>query len=419
MSLVLRYKFNEPTASLTTDSSGNSYNLTNEGGVVSFDDATLGNVAQFEPTGSTPNAYFTRTTVPSELSGMSPWTFSFWINKNGTGGYLFWYGDNALWASGGRITATVNNSNVRIGTNVGHDASVTLPNNTWHHIAFTYDGSTNGRTYTNGVLAESYTMSQLNISATGLEIGAGNNGDPNFIFNGYMSDFRAYDDALSAAEVASLYSEGANPPPMSVTMYTHIADFNWSSVTGATTYTLTSKKDAGSETTLIETSDLTYSLFNLSPGSSYQFSLYTDLDTVTPVDISTNSALSVDSTTVDSLVERMGNDLTLLNPVSISEISQFIPQVFSTGEVVNTILGESKFVENSGTITLSDPNDSILTAFDATAGSGQTASIVLPDQTTVLVEFEETTGQITIGSTSYSAGEHLVLGGLKATVKEF
>lgn len=93
MSLVLRYKFDEITASLTTDSSGNGNDLVNVGGVVSGVDATYGNVAEFNGTSS----YFTLPNAPSEIAGSNPWTICLWMNKQGND-YLFFM-EILLWVT--------------------------------------------------------------------------------------------------------------------------------------------------------------------------------------------------------------------------------------------------------------------------------------------------------------------------------
>lgn len=297
-----------------------------------------------------------------------------------------------------------------------YNVSIALGTNNWNHVAFTYNGTTTASTYVNGTLIQAFSTPQLNVDDSTFELGAGQG---SFIFEGHMSDFRAYDAALSASEISDLFTAGPNPPPLSVTMYTHIADFAWSTFTGATTYRLTSKKDAGTENTLINTTDLTYSLFNLTQGSSYEFNLYTDLDLVTPVDTSTVSPLTVDATNVDAWMVRIGNYLNLLNSVCIDDISKFVSQVLTTGEIVNTSIGATRLVEDAGTITLLQKSESVLTPFDPLSGPGQTASVTLPDLSTILVEFDETNEDVTIDSiTTYSVGDSFVAGGFKVTLIE-
>ena len=413
MSIVLRYQFNQPTASLTTDSSGNSNTLVSAGGVVSSTDTTYGSVAYFDGGGS---SHFTLGSVPTEMLGSSPRTFSFW-NKRDTGsGTMFEYGNlfdrfRALGAGTYRINVFIGAN----GTGQNYNFETNAAANTWYHYVMTYSGTT-VIFYIDGVQTNSYTVPTLNTSNDTLYIGVSNNLSNPLL--GSLSDFRVYDDALSAADITTLFSDGPNPPPLSVTMYTHVADLAWSPVSGVISYTITMSRDSGPVVTLATTSELSHSVYGLTPGSLYEFSLYTDLDPATPVDTLTDSALAVDNTNVDSLMTRLGNDLTLLPPTSISSIEDFIPSVLSTGEIVKTFLGETTFVEDSDTITLSYPNDAVLTPFQSTSGSGQSASIILPDGSTNVVTFDETTNEVIVETTNYSVGEHFVLGGLKASVKE-
>lgn len=414
MSLVLRYQFNETTATLNTDSSGNSNTLVNAGGVVSATDATYGSVASFDGEDS---SYFTLgPAVPIEMQGSSPRTFSFWMNRDANAGTLFEYGN--LFDRFRIIASKAGTYVVFVGANGSGQNYIFSVNHTtgvWNHSVITYEGDTLS-VYINGVELDTVTVPVLDTSSDALYVGVANSLGTRF--EGSLSDFRVYDAVLSAPEISDLYSNGPNPPPLSVTMYTHVADLSWSPVTGANSYTVTLSRDSGPVVTIATTSELSRSVYNLIPGSSYEFNLYTDLDNVTPVDTSTASTLPVDSANVDSLMVRLGNDLTLIDSTSIDDISQFIRLVLSTDEVVHTNLGEALFVENSGTITLSDKNGSVLTPFDVTAGSGQSTSIVLPDGSTNLVSFDETTDEISYSSLNYSVGQQFVMGGLKVSVKE-
>ena len=203
MSLVLRYRFDEPTASLTTDSSGNSNTLVNGGGVVSASDATYGDVASFDG-GST--SQFTIATPPSTITGSSPRTLSFWLKRNITGTmdvfgqdtgsvqytlrttstYLRVYFDDALW-----------------------QMSNPLVDGAWYHFALTSDGTTQ-IAYYNG--SQSGTRaSSFSIGTGPLIIGGAPVTSPSFQLDGCMSDFRMYDGVLSSTEINNMYTAGPNP----------------------------------------------------------------------------------------------------------------------------------------------------------------------------------------------------------------
>ena len=87
---------------------------------------------------------------------------------------------------------------------------------TWIHIAGTYDGTT-VRLYYNGALQGSVAWTGT-IAANNLAVGIG--GPPTLdtarLFKGAIDDVRIYNRALSAAEVAALYSPPVNRAPVAV-----------------------------------------------------------------------------------------------------------------------------------------------------------------------------------------------------------
>ncbi len=87
----------------------------------------------------------------------------------------------------------------------GRDTPVTLPLNTWHHVASTYDGQ-RIRQYVNGVQVDSAAFTYTMVADTRpLRIGADTPGLFE-VFNGKLDDVRIYGRALSGAEVAELSS---------------------------------------------------------------------------------------------------------------------------------------------------------------------------------------------------------------------
>lgn len=88
--------------------------------------------------------------------------------------------------------------------------SAVLPTGVWRHVAVTLSGNT-GRMYVNGVQVTSsgtMTYNPSSLNATLNYIGKSQFSDP--LFNGKIDGFHIYNYALSAAQVASLYT---NSPP--------------------------------------------------------------------------------------------------------------------------------------------------------------------------------------------------------------
>jgi hypothetical protein len=86
------------------------------------------------------------------------------------------------------------------------DGTGTLPADTWSHLAFTYDGTTE-RLYVNGTQVASMAVSgAINTSTGALKIG----GDAIWgeWFSGLIDEVRVYNRALSAAEIGSDMAKG-------------------------------------------------------------------------------------------------------------------------------------------------------------------------------------------------------------------
>lgn len=418
MSLVLNYKFDQ--ADLTIDSSTSGIPLVNAGGVVSSVDATYGNVASFD--GSS-NSYFSSGTSLASMQGASSRTICMWINRNakGTFGIMYAYGNPS--AAGGGVRAAINGSGLlqtayTTGTNL--NAVNTLTVGTWYHVAEVYDGTTIS-TYFNGVFESSANITN-NSTSDPISIGQDlvDVVSNSFIYSGYMSDFRVYDDALTATDLLNLTNEGPNAPTTSIdiTMYTHVADLTWDAVSGASSYTVASIENSGSEVTHGTTTNLVYEIFHLTPGSSYEFRVYSDIDLVTPAYVETDTALVLNTSNIDALLIRLGNDLTLLKEASSDTIEPFLGSVLSTGEIVSTSIGQAVFVGNTGSVTVDEPKETFITSFDQSLGSGQSISVVLPDTSTSTIGYDETTNEVVSASTNYSVDSHFIVGGRKVTVKE-
>ena len=412
MSLVLRYEFNQPTASLATDSSGNGYTLTNNR-VVSANDATYGPVASFDGVAAM-GVLLTLPNAPTEFIGTVPVTVSFHVKFTSlTSPYFQPFNMNTL-----RLGLADGSTSNRIWVPTSLSFNFAFSSNTWYHIALTYDGGSPGTVsvYADGVFVYS-TPATINFADSPISIGSNVAGG--FVLDGFMSDFRMYDAALSATEIATLHSVGPNPVTLAATMYTHVADLVWVQASGASEYTLTYSQDSGPETTVTTTSGLSHTLYDLTPGSSYEFNIYSDLDTSTPVYTITESSLAVNTVNITSLMTRLGNDLTLINSTSVDDIESLLSTALTAGDIVKTPLGSTKFIDNAGTFDVDGAYDAVLTSFDPSSGSGQNISVLLPDTSTAVISYDENTNQVASGGTSYSSDVPFVLGTYKVTFKEF
>lgn len=204
MSLVLWYKLNG--SSLGEDSSDSALDIGNVG-ATSFADSEIGsNVAYFNG-----SSYLTLNSsqVPSAMLGASSRTISFWAKTgSATTGVVHGNGFNHDHQRfRGRMTS---------GTTYGIDmhtetanGSIANPLNTWGHFACTFDsGATALKTYINGVLDVSAVKDRMSTGTGSFCIGRDPTNTGVTHFNGYVSDFRVYDDALDAAAISSLTNAG-------------------------------------------------------------------------------------------------------------------------------------------------------------------------------------------------------------------
>lgn len=123
-----------------------------------------------------------------------PYIFALGSNTSGTGiqlGLAYWKSDSKIHLVGNGYEGATN---------------YTPPTNTWVHLCITIKGS-ESRLYVNGVLTSILTNSNQPKTQTCLCIGARpnstNGAGSSFLYpiNGYLNDFRLYDEALSPKEV--------------------------------------------------------------------------------------------------------------------------------------------------------------------------------------------------------------------------
>ena len=104
-----------------------------------------------------------------------------------------------------------------------------------------------------------------------------------------------------------------------------------------------------------------------------------------------------------------------------SDVVAAMDTIFATGDAVAVNVRNSStktiFVNRGGAVGATGVS-ALLLPFDTEVADAQNATITLSDATSVVVDFDQTTGNILIGGTPYGDGDHLVIDGRKVTVFE-
>jgi hypothetical protein len=197
LGLVGYWTFDEGSGSTAYDHSGNG----NNGTLVNSPTWVAGKVGgALSFNGTNQYVQGNDTTLPQ---GASPRTMSAWIKTttSGTSWFLSYGTDSTgnasgMFVSGGNLYATTWLNDLNSG--------ITVNNNSWHFVVATYDGTT-WRTYVDSVAGATNSPST---NTTGGNLKIGTRQDLTQYFSGTIDDVRIYNRALSANDVANLYTAG-------------------------------------------------------------------------------------------------------------------------------------------------------------------------------------------------------------------
>lgn len=204
----------------------------------------------------------------------------------------------------------------------------------------------------------------------------------------------------------------------------------WQEVSGATSYSLKYTVGTKGESdnvlnAVASTTNLRYTLRNLPFASPYTLYLYYSVDSSEP-------SVLVGSATHYTLGNLSGNydrsnfedgaggfDLSGYSDTSLSALDEVLNDLFDTGDEIQLDIGAKKtrtrFVKTGESTTVED-GSALAFGFVPSAGAGQSATLTLPDSSSVVVSFDETTEEITIGGSVLTTGQSIILDGNKVTV---
>ena len=226
-----------------TDSSGNSYDLTNNGASLTTDKNAVSNQA-YSFNGS--SNYMTRATVSKGIV----WSISMWINTSSLAGtyYISFDGGTAyvdafaISSSGITVRIAGSASSFSLSDTI---VATGFSTSTWYHVCFTRDGDT-FKCYVDGVLRSTTTgAGTYNLGSTTMEIGVYrySGGSRLGYFSGTIDEVKIYSRVISDTEVKML-AQGYDTTSTSVETLTRnlTAKYSYTGNTNDTSgngYTLT------------------------------------------------------------------------------------------------------------------------------------------------------------------------------------
>ena len=196
----------------------NNGNLVNIATSTFYSYGKIGQGFKFDGT----NDYVTIADAPFDFERTNSFSASAWVklasnaveniilSKEGASpSYTGW----AFYVEPGSLRVLLTNKYDAPSNGISKDSAIQIDDNVWHHVAFTYNGSSLAsgvNIYIDGVLSNG-TATRDNLSASilnNVSLNAGRGAWDGAYFNGNIDDARIYNRALLAAEVKMLYNMG-------------------------------------------------------------------------------------------------------------------------------------------------------------------------------------------------------------------
>lgn len=267
--------------------------------------------------------------------------------------------------------------------------------------------------------------------------GASNQIDWPFVF-GNTSGTSVYDWYMTVGAGENVTFDGAaslalNSGPISISPSPLSLAVSFESVEGSTAYKLTVQRVGPYPVRTVATgfTELVVNIDSLLPNTAYIVRLYTTSDGPDGTEYvlvskteATTAANSASNYRVSDFAREDGDgyDLSALKEGIAESFFAVIHDLFSTGdELLVTLPGgfqkKTTFVKRGESAAIAGA-EALLLPFDPSAGSSQTASLTLSDNTSVALTFDETLGTLNVGGVVCSAGDYVILDGKKATVAD-
>jgi hypothetical protein len=208
------------------------------------------------------DAYVTMgNTINMAQDGSDAFSFSFWMKRTSGSGIQTFLGKSQISAKGIRLYSNGNIIYMLIGTYTSacifnQFNFINLNNGSWHHVVWTYDGSSTQagmKLYINDslkTLGSGVTNTPINLQNTTMDflIGAsGTSSSYNYEFNGNIDEVSYFDSELSASDVTSIYNGGV---PNDISSLSPLGYWRCGDNNGGTGTTITDQGSGGNNGTL-------------------------------------------------------------------------------------------------------------------------------------------------------------------------
>lgn len=152
---------------------------------------------------------------PNSLQLTNAISFSAWVRTSGQQssgwGRIISRNNGSTAERWGATISTNRQLDCRINSATARSANNSIKDNTWHHVACTYDGTTL-RAYLDGVLVGSASVSTTLSTDNQVSIGYNVNGGETRYFKGALDDVRVYNRVLTTDDVSAIMATSASQP---------------------------------------------------------------------------------------------------------------------------------------------------------------------------------------------------------------
>ena len=206
--LIGHWKFDETSGTTATDSSGNNNTGTLTNGPT-WTTGKIGNALSFDGVNDTVNI-ITPNNIPN---GNSNETYSAWIKYSSLPTFTKMIMMARDTCCSSAIHIWINNTNLAVARFSDVEPFVSTSNrpsaNQWHHVLYTYDGTTN-RLYVDGAEVANSTTAHDNVTIDSIYIGS--HDGASYFWDGQIDEVRVYNRVLASSDISALYALGSGPP---------------------------------------------------------------------------------------------------------------------------------------------------------------------------------------------------------------